>query len=194
MAKTINFCGDSYCDYVDPNTSKTSWCVQLAKQLDAKIIGGGKSATAYENAINSFKPSADYTVFCWTESHRLYHKNYACTYTSGISHFKTKKTNELLSVCAEMFYRYFYEAEYFNELQMRSLYWFDHEVLSKYTGTILHFWNFDKTYTFKYGIEYPDILSSFRDDSSPSNLNHLTPEQNERVANKAFQLIRRTYG
>lgn len=195
MGKTINFCGDSYCDYVDLNTSKNSWCVQLAEKLDAKIIGGGKSATAYEHAIKSFEPSADYTVFCWTEAHRLYHKDYMCTYKNGVQHLRNYKRNELLSVCAEIFYRELYDDKYFDELQMRSLYWFDHEILSNYKGTVLHFWNFTKTYTFKHGMEYPDILYNYaKQYNSSDKLNHMTLQQNEYVANKSYQLIRRYNG
>ena len=195
MGKTINFCGDSYCDYVDSNASKNSWCVLLANYLEAKIIGGGKSATAYENAIKSYEPSSDYTVFCWTESHRLYHKDLMCTYKNGVRHLRNRKHHELLSVCAEIFYRELYDAKYFDELQMRSLYWFDNEVLSKYSGTILHFWNFNKTYTFKHGIEYPVILHNFTKQSNSSEeLNHMTPEQNKLVADEAYQLIRQHSG
>ena len=57
--KTINFCGDSYCKKAIPEAYTTI----LAKKLNAKIIGLGAAGSAYEHAIQSFDPSADYTVF-----------------------------------------------------------------------------------------------------------------------------------
>lgn len=195
MAKTINFCGDSFCDGIFRNLNRTSWCLELAALLNAEIIGkGGLSSSSYEYAIQSFNPKADYNIFCWTDSHRLYSKNFVCQYKSGVQHLRHRTSNELLSLCAELFYREFYTEKYFDELQMRSLYWFDHEVLSQYKGKILHFWNFSKTYTFTHGVEYPDVLKQFIVNDPDIVANHMTPEQNMIVAENAFNLIRRTYG
>ena len=65
----INFCGDSFCE----QACEQSWTTHLANALDAKIVGLGRGGTAHERAFKTFSPSADYTVFCWTEPHRLYH-------------------------------------------------------------------------------------------------------------------------
>jgi len=185
--KTINFCGDSYCAWLDENT-KESWAVQLADKLEAKIVGQGLGASAYEHAIKSFNPKADFNVFCWTQSSRLYHKNYKCRYQSGVAHFKNAKPLELLSLMGEAFYREFYNKEYFDELQKRSLYWFDHEVLSNYSGTSVHLFGFDRTYTFINGLNYGRVLKTVSDISEVL-VNHMTYENNTLVADEVYELI-----
>ena len=113
MGKTINFCGDSFCNF---NTkSKVSWCAQLADKLGVEVVGTGWGGTAYEYAIKSFKHDADITVFCWTDSSRLYHKDYIVNYKSGSRYYKTYKTHEMLSLLGEMFYRTLYNEKYFDE-------------------------------------------------------------------------------
>ena len=63
----------------------------------------------------------------------------------------------------EMFYRTLYDSAYFDELQRRSLYWFDHEVLSKCKGILYTQFLLYKLYTFKHGITSPTILYSLLD-------------------------------
>ena len=42
MAKTINFCGDSFCASPKPD----SWVVRLSESLDTNIVGLGESGSA----------------------------------------------------------------------------------------------------------------------------------------------------
>jgi hypothetical protein len=183
--QTINFCGDSFCAGVEPD----NWCNIVAKHLDAKIIGRGKSATAYEFAIKSFNPEADYTVFLWTEAHRLYHKDFKCTYTGGVRNFNNFKQVELLTATAEIFYRQFYKKEYFEEIQMRSLYWFDKEVLSKYKGVAVHIFCFAKTYHFENGINIDHIMSDLAETKEGDFPNHYTLDNNRWFANKLLSCL-----
>ena len=185
---TINFCGDSYCAWLDENT-KQSWGVMLADKLEAKIIGSGKVSTASEHAIKSFNPTSDINVFCWTSSARMYHEKYHVGYSGGVKSLNGLKQNELLSALGECWYRTFFDKEYFNELQMRSLYWFDHEVLSTYKGLAIHLFNFEKTYTFKNGLQYNRILKDLSD-TSDILVNHMTYENNKLVADEVFELVR----
>ena len=197
MAKTINFCGDSYCTFFPKE--KVSWCAQLVDKLDAKLLGTGWGRTAYEYAIKSFDPKADITIFCWTESSRLYHKDYLIRYQGGVRYFKSQKPNEMLSLMGEMFYRTLYDAKYFEELQRRSLYWFDHEVLSKYKGIIIHNFCFKNTYTFKHGITSPTILYSLHDfeggDEQGNNhgMCHMSVDNNKMYADYVYNLIKDNY-
>ena len=66
--KTIQFCGDSFC----ASTVSTSYTILLSDMLNASMIGRGRAGSAHEHAIRTFDTSADYTVFCWTESQRLF--------------------------------------------------------------------------------------------------------------------------
>lgn len=147
--KTINFCGDSFC----ANLKKPQqWTNQLADKLDAKIIGYGKSGSAYIHAIESFDSSADYTVFCWTHKARLRSKNKKITYSLAIGNLirsigGTKKDLD----CINYFYDKMYDPDLFEFYMRSSLYWFDTEVLSNYKGKLLHLYCFDNIYTFKNG-------------------------------------------
>ena len=105
MMKTINFCGDSFC----MNESEKSWCVILAKKLNAKIVGFGKGGTAHEHAINSLDLSADYTVFCWTDAHRLHHEKYALNMAS-VETFR----NDVYHA-AHLFYKHLHDFELFEK-------------------------------------------------------------------------------
>ena len=193
MAKTINFCGDSFCNF---NTkSKVSWCAQLADKLGVEVVGTGWGGTAYEYAIKSFKHDADITVFCWTDSSRLYHKDYIVNYKSGSRYYKTYKTHEMLSLLGEMFYRTLYNEKYFDELQYRTLYWFDREVLAKYKGIIVHNFCFKNTYTFTHGITSPIILQSNRDlyKGELHGMCHMTVDNNKMYADYVYNLIKDNY-
>jgi len=183
----INFCGDSYCDWLDTST-KESWGVMLADKIGATIVGSGKSSSAYEHAIKSFNPKADINVFCWTNSSRMYHSKYMIGWTNGVRSLNGLKQNELLSLLGECFYRNFFDKEYFDTMQMRSLYWFDHEVLSKYDGIAVHLFNFKKTYSFKNGLQYGRILKDLSD-TSEVLVNHMPYENNVLVANEVYDLL-----
>ena len=81
--KWINYmnCGDSFCKLT--KNSDVAWTTLLASKLNANIIGYGKSGAAHEHAIKTFDSKADYTIFCWTEAHRLYHVKYPLSIASA---------------------------------------------------------------------------------------------------------------
>ena len=134
--KTIQFCGDSFC----ASTVSTSYTILLSDMLNASMIGRGRAGSAHEHAIRTFDTSADYTVFCWTESQRLFladeeidiNLTTATKYTeqSGVN---TKTKN--IAKAAFVYFKYIghqpMQTAYNKQRQMRDLYWFDHEVLSK---------------------------------------------------------------
>lgn len=188
MAKTINFCGDSFC----ASDHENSWTNILTNLLGYSTFGRGKDGSAHEHAIQSFNPNADITVFCWTEPHRLYHSNYAINMNACDSHRKEIPIYE----AAYQFYKQIHELQYFNDRQKRDLYWFDHEVLSKYIGTIIHLWNFNKTYNFIHGLTVKRCLINFSSTHKENTkiLNHLSFEQNKLLANKLYKLLRNENG
>ena len=108
MMKTINFCGDSFC----MNESEKSWCVILAKKLNAKIVGFGKGGTAHEHAIKSFNPKADINIFCWTEYNRVYHKKYLLNFNNVDKNINQKNK---VYAAAKVYYKYLHDYTYAKE-------------------------------------------------------------------------------
>ena len=186
MAKTINFCGDSFCASPKPD----SWVVRLSESLDTNILGLGGSGTAHEHAINSFDLSADYTIFCWTEAHRLHHEKYALNMAS-VETFR----NDVYHA-AHLFYKHLHDFELFEKRQIRDLYWFDHEILKHYKGVCVHLWSFKHLYTFKHGVTIKDALSHLKakDQTQRDIYNHLNIETNTLLANKIYNIIRSNDG
>ena len=194
MAKTINFCGDSFCASPKPD----SWVVRLSESLNANIVGLGGSGTAHEHAINSFDLSADYTVFCWTEAHRLYHQEHALNMASveTFSQLESLLSDGEVYQAAHLFYKHLHDFELFEKRQIRDLYWFDHEVLKYYKGVCIHMWSFKNLYTFKYGTTIKHALSHLKakDQTQQGIYNHLNIENNTLLANKLYNIIRSNNG
>jgi len=172
--KTINFCGDSFCKGYGRMYSYTD---VLAGLLDAKIIGRGKEGTARERVFETFDPTADYTVICWTEPFRLYHPEYSITMRTCD---KLKDKNKAYQAGYDYF-KYLHNANYMERVEQREFYWFDNEVLSKYEGKCMHIFSFYKSYTFKHGINFERILkplTNYNDEYA----NHMDKETNIALA------------
>ena len=152
MAK-INFCGDSFC----AEACSQSWTTQLATALNAKIVGLGGGGHAHERAIKTFDPSADYTVFCWTEPHRLYHPDVPIGVGTCDHYKKAKKSNNLIAA-AYVYYKYLHNWELAEERYVRELYWFDKTVLSNYKGKVVHLFCFEFFYEFENGVTFSKPL------------------------------------
>jgi hypothetical protein len=187
MAKTINFCGDSYCA---SNTEK-SWITILSNLLGYKTIGRGKNGSAHEHAIQSFNPKADITVFCWTEPHRIYHPTYSLNSTTA----RRNKNGNKVYAAAHAYYHFVHDWQHNKLRQMRELYWFDHEVLSKYSGKVVHCWGFENTYDWKHGTVYDDVFCEWSDPQGDGKrINHFTIEENKLLANNLYKLLRNENG
>jgi hypothetical protein len=190
--KTINFCGDSFCktggtvgDYPD-----VAWTTLLAKQLDAKIIGLGKDGSAHEHAIQSFVNVSDYTVFCWTEPHRLWN---AAIPISVSSADRFKKETRIYAV-ADLYYKYLHDTDYAIARYQRDCYWFDHAILSKYRGKLIHLNCFSKLYDWTSGIAHTikplNLMRAVPGKHSDDEVaNHLTAERNEILADEVYQIF-----
>ena len=193
--KTIQFCGDSFC----ASTVSTSYTVLLSDMLNASMIGRGRAGSAHEHAIRTFDTSADYTVFCWTESQRLFladeemdiNLTTATKYTeqSGVN---TNTKN--IAKAAFVYFRYIghqpMQTAYNKQRQMRDLYWFDHEVLSKSNSKIIHYFNRRVTYQFKHGYQMPDTIhNDFKIppvEHNPHYYNHLSEKDNKILADNLY--------
>jgi len=189
--KTINFCGDSFCarDASDEDKLKYSWTSLLANKLNYKIIGGGKSGSAYEHAIKSFNDKADITIFCWTDSDRIYNEKYT---------INSKTANEYKDInsvykAADYYYNYLHDSSLSKLRYMRELYWFDKVILSKYKGIVVHISCFHTIYQFTNGINIPDLLYesplSREGNHKQQIANHLTIQENIELANKIYKVL-----
>ena len=193
--KTIQFCGDSFC----ASTVSTSYTILLSDMLNASMIGRGRAGSAHEHAIRTFDTSADYTVFCWTESQRLFladeemdiNLTTASKYTeqSGVN---TKTKN--IAKAAFVYFKYIghqpMQTAYNKQRQMRVLYWFDHEVLSKSNSKIIHYFNRRVTYQFKNGYQMPNTIHNDFNvppvEHNPHYYNHLSEKDNKILADNLY--------
>jgi len=185
MAKTINFCGDSFCQHI----GNPAWTYLLANLLDCKILGGGWAGASHEYSFRTFDALADFTVFCWTEPDRIHHSDYPLNFGTAEKHKSKNKT----FAAAHAYFTYVHDSELAKTRQMRELYWFDHEVLSNYSGKIIHCWCFEQTYDFVHGVTFDKILNTL-EKTDLYFINHLTEKQNYTLAHEIYNLIRRTYG
>jgi len=186
MAKTINFCGDSFCEY----RNNTSWCTQLADQLNCDQIGEGKAGAAHEHAIQSFNPQADITVFCWTEPTRVHHSEYPLSFGSCSDLRNTHAVYE----AGYQFYKWIHENQYFIDRQKRDFYWFENEVLSNYSGLCIHLWSFRKTYQWKHGYDLLRSPLMSYSNRFPGRINHFNPKFNQILSKKLYNFIRSLHG
>ena len=183
----INFCGDSFCK----SNSEESWTRQLATRLDAEILGLGSSGTALEHAFKTFDPTADYTIFCWTEPHRLYHPKYPINFTRC----ETEKSNSKLYGAGFVYYKYLHNYEVAEARYVRELFWFDQCVLKEYAGKAIHLFSFECLYEFENGVTFFNPLNLRRDvpfalDNSKEVANHFSVEQNKQLADELFECLK----
>ena len=189
MAKTINFCGDSFC----ASKNQHSWTVKLAEMLDYKILGLGINGTSHETAIKQFNSKADVTVFCWTESTRIYSKdNLSLAYPLPLW---TEKSYKSIYHAANQWFEHLLDVDYQRERQIRDLYWFDRTKLTQYKGLAIHLWCYEKTYDFITGLTVEGLLFNLSKVSSLHTLwNHMPEKANTLLANKLYKLIRNENG
>ena len=194
IMKTINFCGDSFCQ-LEPIVSNRSlsWTTLLASKLNANILGYGKAGAAYEHAIQTFDSTADYTIFCWTEPNRLYHIKYGLNMDSAESNQHKHRTY----AAAKVYYKYLHNINLACERQIRDLYWFDHVILNNYQGLAIHLYCYDVRHTFTNGITINTTLDPrpMREILEIKNIkdelhNHLTEQENSGLADKIYDIIK----
>jgi hypothetical protein len=185
---TINFCGDSFCGGMP--RPDVSWTTILADKLNANIIGLGRPGAAYEQCFIDFNPSADYTVFCWTQPDRLYHKLYEITEWQSCD----KRAVHRVYAAACAYYQLIHDKDLAIRRFQRECYWFDHAILCSYAGQIIHLDCFANLYTWNVGIKHTiPILNDQRTnpvlESSDEIANHFNVKQNAMLADELFELF-----
>lgn len=182
MSNTINFCGDSFC----ASQGEDSWTTILARLLGYKICGRGKKGSAYEHAIKTFDSTATATVFCWTETHRIYHPKESLNFGT----VEEKRHNCKIHAAAHEYYKYLHTFDQDFERKQRDFFWFDEKVLKRYRGKLVHLFSFPSAvYSFKHGKVIRRPLSLAK--AGPTRLypNHLTKENNVKLANSLYELL-----
>lgn len=181
--KTIQFCGGSYCEDTHPK----SYLTLLADKLQANIVGKGKSSFGHERAIKTFQNDVNYTVFTWTEPHTIYHPKFGLNMSSCDHH---KRDNNIFKT-GFLFFKYLHDWKYFEERQIRDLYWFDREVLSVSNTKIVHLFAYDINYSFLNGINLNFRLDHHSEGISNNNtiLNHLSWDSNAILANLLYEKL-----
>lgn len=136
--KTIGFFGDSFCAH----PLKNNWLGKFADHLGAKVVHKGTSGSSYWTTaidyVDNFEryKRLDYTVFCWTDPHRIYHPS------GDITQPKAYEKNDTKHKSARM---YFENLQDWKKEKMEfssCAYWIDNNYLSKVPGKIIHLWSF----------------------------------------------------
>jgi len=181
--KTINFCGDSFCA---TKRREHSWPIYLANLLDYEILGYGRNGAAYEHAIQTFDPSADATVFCWTDPDRLYHPTHQVNFAT-VEKTLTNKRNQ----AAYAYYKYLSDLQYNLERHQRDMYWFDNVRLKYYKGKIVHLFCYESAfYPFEHGTLSRTPLHTIAIYDNNISANHLTREHNIKLANYLYEILK----
>ena len=173
----INFCGDSFCS----SDKGLAWPNLLANWLKADIIGLGKPGASHEHAFRTFDYSANYTVFCWTEPHRLYHP----TYSINMAKCEDYKGSDPVYQAGYDYYKYIHDWDYMSQLQNRELYWFDTKILNQYDGVAVHLYSFNTpSYKFQNGIYTRWCLSQYKCEDAYAN--HMSEHHNKQLSTLVY--------
>jgi len=175
----INFCGDSYCS----SMHSKSWTTLLLKHYKAKVLNLGIEGGYHELAIENFDPSADITIFVWTNPNRLVNRRkYPLNLESARRGVFEKRGRTYQAALA--YYEWLHDPKYAIKRQIRDLYWFDTKILSTYKKPMIHLWSFHKTYSFQHGIEFTTPLKTMYTyysitENNILHLNHMSEADNE---------------
>ena len=196
LTKTINFCGESFCqkEPIKDNYS-LSWTTLLADKLNTSIIGWGRPGAAYEHVFKSYDEQADYTIFCWTDPNRLYvNSEYSVMIGDLTEDIRIKGgIKNSRDKAAYAYYKYLHNIHVAKQRYIRELYWFDHAILSKYKGVAIHIPCFDIYYTFSNGINIDTPLEDMRSKNAEwwqELANHFTKQKNAMLADKIYNIIK----
>lgn len=206
--KTMGFFGDSFC----AGREDESWCVLLAKQLNAGITHWGEPGksiwtTFFKfNQLNNTDKLPDICVLCYTEPYRLYHPSLILSANTEPFEGMDPKVYEAL----EQYWIHLHNYDKDELVYEYSLKWFDHDILSKIKNkTIVQMWSFrpfetagkDACIKLKSGIFIDESLyasSLIKNTVSDGAImpwgkgiiNHMSVEQNKCWADKVYKKIK----
>ena len=198
--KSIGFFGDSFCAGREPE----SWCVLLANKLEANIVHWGEPGKSIWSTFFSFERAKhfnripDYSVFCWTEPYRMYHKELVLSAnTERLPHVNPKIYDAL-----DDYWVYLHDYKKDELAYTYSLKHFDSQILSsvKDKTQIVQMWSFRPFETANKDAGIKLTTGTFIDESmfafsksagekdcwGVGTINHMTVEQNQQWADKVY--------
>lgn len=198
---TIGFFGDSFCAGREPE----SWCVLLAKQINARVIHWGEPGRSIWNTFIKFNRLKDQNrlpdicVFCWTEPYRLYHPDLILSANTAPMVGVDPKVYRALDDYWKYLHSY-HKDELSYEYAIK---YFDQNILSSVDKKIIQMWSFrpfetaskDAGIKLTSGTFIDESMFAFskkdgeKDGWGPGTINHMTIEQNAEWAQKVFERV-----
>jgi len=208
--KTIGFFGDSFCAGREPE----SWCVLLAKQLNARIVHWGEPGRSIWSTFinfNNFRSKNDlpsFIIFCYTEPFRLYHPKIILS--ANTQPLPGVDSNVYKALDQYWIHLHSYEKDILS--YEYALKWFDHDIISSIKDKIIvQTWSFRPFETMTHDANIKLKTGIFIDESmfklsvqdrpdlykqgmtvpwGPNIYNHMTIEQNKFWADRVYQEIK----
>jgi hypothetical protein len=196
---TIGYFGDSFC----AGRETESWCVLLAKKLDARIVHWGEPGRSIWTTMMQFNRLKeqhrlpDICVFCWTEPYRLYHPKLILS--ANTQPLEGVDPNVYRALDDYWKYLHSYDKD---ELSYEyALRYYDQNILSKIKKEIIQMWSFkpfetagkDARIRLQSGTFIDESMFAFsktageKDGWGLGTINHMTVEQNAEWAEKVYR-------
>ena len=199
--KTIGFFGDSFC----AGREKESWCVLLADRLDAKIVNWGRPGRSIWSTFMRFNNRIennqipDYSVFCWTEPYRLYHRDLILSANTE----PLDGVDPNIYKALDDYWKYLHDYDKDEMSYEYALRYYDQNVLSKIQKEVVQMWSFkpfetagkDAGIKLQSGKFIDESMFEFsktngvKDGWGIGEINHMTIEQNTQWAEKVYEVI-----
>lgn len=196
--KTIGYFGDSFC----AGRESESWCVLLAKKINATIMQWGEPGRSIWTTIMKFNQLKkenrlpDICVFCWTEPYRLYHPKLILSANTE----PLEGVDPNVYKALDDYWKYLHSYDKDELSYEYSLRWFDQNVLSTVDKKIIQLWSFrpfetagkDAGIKLTSGTFIDESMFSFskrdgeKDGWGHGRINHMTVEQNAEWAEKVY--------
>lgn len=197
--KTIGFFGDSFCASNQPD----SWCNILQEKLGCsrpRWFGEpGRSIWSVFLRFNQLIKEdriPDISVFCWTEPYRLYHPKLILSANTEPMEGVNPKVYDAL----DDYWKYLHNYDKDEMAYEYALRYYDQNVLSKITKTVIQMWSFkpfetagkDAGIILQSGTVIDESLYTFsggKHSWGRGTINHMTAEQNQQWAEKVYERI-----
>lgn len=199
---TIGYFGDSFCAGREPE----SWCVILAKKINAQINHWGEPGKSIWTTIMQFNrlkernKLPDVCVFCWTEPYRLYHPSLVLSANTK----PLQGVDPNVYRALDDYWKYLHSYDKDELAYEYAVKYFDQNVLAKVNKKIIQMWSFKPFETSKKDAKVRLTTGKFIDESmfafskkdgvtsggwGPGTINHMTIEQNQQWAEKVLGTI-----
>lgn len=172
MSIKIGFFGDSFCSDLRNEHSVRggyeTYIEKIVKHYDAEIVNlGVGGSSVWDCVLLQFqetmkKEIPDVCVFAWTNSNRLFHRNFRAINPSSVESQNLKKIDQNLYTASKNYFHYLYDYEKHLIEHSALLHYFDRKVLHNYKNTkFIHLWSFEESMTHRWetGVELQPALS-----------------------------------